>query len=133
MLRFLVSLLGGRPVIGGAWFGRTRSADVETIGSDLATFEVPTQRRSRLVSVALPGQRSDDPWVLTWGAAKAAQLVDTDGGVSHVLGVVERSGSWYAGHTEGDFEGTQPTAWKAPSGTGPWPQHRTRFAEISLP
>ena len=160
--------------------------DFETIGSNLATFEVPTKRMPRLVSVAPLGQRSDDPRVPTWGAAmwdsgghtylfgtssnatkstqgwalhvarvpsdqladtsrwqywdgsgwvtgqpsaaqgEAAQLVDADGGVSHVLGVIERGGSWYAVSKEGDFEGTWLTVWKAPSVTGPWTKHRIR-------
>jgi hypothetical protein len=160
--------------------------DFETIGTGLATFEVPTNRMPRLVSHRAVTARSTDPRVPTWGAAMwdegpwtyvfgtasdegkttagwslhvartptgslasartweywdgsswvagdpaaaqtpAAQLVGADQGVSHVLGVFERDGSWFAVSKEGDFQGDQLAVWKAPSVTGPWTKHRVR-------
>lgn len=156
----------------------------ETVGSGLATFEVPTGRMPRLVSHVPITPQTDDPRVPTWGAAMwdegghtyvfgtasnegkttagwslhvaraprgqlsgmdgwefwdgrrwvsgdpaAAQgddaaLVPAEQGVSHVLGVVRRGGSWYAVSKEGDYHGTHLTVWKAPSVTGPWTRHR---------
>lgn len=49
--------------------------DFETSGSNLATFEVPTNRMPRLVSHEPLGERTTDPRVPTWGAA----MWDADG------------------------------------------------------
>lgn len=55
-----------------------------------------------------------------------ASLVPADGGVSHILSVVERGGSWYAVSKAGDYFGDTLTVWKAPSPTGPFTEHDVR-------
>lgn len=162
------------------------SESFETTGSNLATFEVPTNRMPRLVSHTPLGPRTEDPRVPTWGAAmwdvgpwtyvfgtasnadkstagwalhvartspddlddpdaweywdgstwvagdpsaaqgEAAQLIGPDNGVSHVLGVMEQDGDWYAVSKEGDYHGVWLSVWKAPEVTGPWTKHRVR-------
>lgn len=54
----------------------------------------------------------------------AAALVPAENGVSHVLSVFERGGSWYALSKEGDYLGETLAVWKAPSPTGPFTKHR---------
>ncbi|MGO1165754.1 MAG: DUF4185 domain-containing protein [Janibacter sp.] len=54
---------------------------------------------------------------------ESAQLIPADHGVSHVLSVFERDGSWYALSKEGDYHGDMLAVWKAPSVTGPWTKH----------
>lgn len=54
----------------------------------------------------------------------AAALVPAEQGVSHVLSVFERDGSWYALSKEGDYLGDTLAVWKAPSPTGPFTKHR---------
>lgn len=162
------------------------SESFQTSGSNLATFDVPTDATPRLVSQTPLGPRSTDPRDPTWGAAMwdqgrytyvfgtasnatkstagwslhvartlpanladpaawqywdgsrwatgarsaakqpGAELVTADNGVSHVLGVVEQDGSWYAVSKEGDYHGEWLTVWKAPSVTGPYTKHRVR-------
>lgn len=53
----------------------------KTVGSALATFEVPTNRTPRLASVLPLGPTSNDPRVPTWGAA----MWESDGRI-HVFG-----------------------------------------------
>lgn len=53
----------------------------------------------------------------------AGTLVPADGGVSHILSVFTRGGSWYAVSKEGDFFGDNLAVWKAPAPTGPWTKH----------
>lgn len=55
-----------------------------------------------------------------------ARLISPHNGVSHVLGVLERGGSWYAVSKEGDYHGAWLSIWKAPSPTGPYTKHRIR-------
>ncbi|CAM4102857.1 DUF4185 domain-containing protein [Janibacter anophelis] len=158
----------------------------QTSGSNLAVFEVPTNRMPRLVSHEPIGERSTDPRVPTWGASmwdsgswtyvfgtasnadkstagwalhvarsrpddlgdpdawqywdgsswvtgdrtaaqgEAAELISPHSGVSHVLGVLERDGSWYAVSKEGDYHGAWLSVWKADEVTGPWTKHRIR-------
>lgn len=162
------------------------SESFATTGSNLATFEVPTNRMPRLVSHRPLGPRTADPRVPTWGASmwdvgpwtyvfgtasnadkstagwalhvartspddlddpdawqywdgstwvtgdpsaaqgEAAQLIGPDNGVSHVLGVMEQDGNWYAVSKEGDYHGVWLSVWKAPEVTGPWTKHRVR-------
>ncbi|KRE37445.1 hypothetical protein ASG73_07115 [Janibacter sp. Soil728] len=52
-----------------------------------------------------------------------AELIPAEQGVSHVLSVFERDGSWYAVSKEGDFQGRSLAVWKSPSVTGPWTKH----------
>lgn len=60
---------------------------------------------------------------------ESAQLIPSDHGVSHVLSVFERNGSWYAVSKEGDYHGDALAVWKAPSVTGPWTKHTIRPLE----
>lgn len=60
------------------------------------------------------------------GDRSAAELIPADQGVSHVLSVFERDGSWYAVSKEGDFVGDRLAVWKADSVTGPWTKHEVR-------
>ena len=154
-----------------------------TLGSSLATFEVPTGRMPELVDQGPLSPDFQDPRVPTWGAAlwdhdgttyvfgtasnetkstkgwslhvartdpedlgdqdsweywdgtdwsaeapspsaaEDAQLIPADHGVSHVLSVFERDGSWYALSKEGDFTGDRLAVWKADAVTGPWKKH----------
>lgn len=163
----------------------------QTLGSSLATFEVPTDRTPRYVGQVPLTPDTTDPRVPTWGAAMweydgmlyvfgtasnetkttagwslhvartspdelsdtdaweywdgsrwvpdapgaaqspAAQLIPAEMGVSHVLSVFERDGSWYAVSKEGDFHGTAIAVWKAPEVTGPWTKHTVRPLENS--
>lgn len=52
-----------------------------------------------------------------------AALIPAEQGVSHVLSVFERGGSWYAVSKEGDYQGRSLAVWKASSVTGPWTKH----------
>lgn len=56
-------------------------------------------------------------------ARGTAALIPAEQGVSHVLSVFERGGSWYAVSKEGDYLGRSLAVWKAPSVTGPWTKH----------
>lgn len=165
---------------------RTGLGAYETVGSNLATFEVPTGRMPRLTSHRQLGTSTNDPRVPTWGAAlwesggwvyvygttsnrdkstfgwslrvartrpedladttsweywggsawakgepaaarrPEAALIPADGGVSHVLSVIERDGSWYAVSKVGDYVGDTLAVWKAPSPTGPFVKHEVR-------
>ena len=161
----------------------------ETLGSSLATFEVPTGRMPTLVKHTPLTPDMEDHRVPTWGAAmwddgdktyvfgtasnegkstagwslhvartdpdtlddqatweywdgsdwsaeapsttesSAAELIPADRGVSHVLSVFERNGTWYAVSKEGDFTGSRLAVWKADSVTGPWTKHIVRSLE----
>lgn len=57
------------------------------------------------------------------------ELIPARHGVSHVLSVFERNGSWYAVSKEGDFVGSRLAVWKADSVTGPWEKHIIRPLE----
>ncbi len=54
------------------------------------------------------------------------ELIPADQGVSHVLSVFERDGSWYAVSKEGDVAGSRLAVWKADAVTGPWTKHAVR-------
>ena len=163
----------------------------QTLGSSLATFEVPEDREPRYVGQVRLTPDSTDPRVPTWGAAmwehdgvihvfgtasnatkstagwslhvarttpehlgdpgaweywdgqrwvpgdptaaqaESARLIPAEQGVSHVLSVFERDGSWYAVSKEGDYHGDTLAIWKAPSVTGPWTKHEVRPLENS--
>lgn len=64
--------------------------------------------------------------------SERAQLIPADQGVSHVLSVFERDGSWYALSKEGDFTGNQLAVWKADAVTGPWTKHTLQPLENTL-
>lgn len=53
-------------------------------------------------------------------AARAAVLVPAQGGVSQVLSVFHRDGSWYAVSKRDDYLGKDLVIWKAPAPTGPF-------------
>jgi hypothetical protein len=53
-------------------------------------------------------------------AARAAVLVPAAGGVSQVLSVFQRDGSWYAVSKRDDILGKDLVIWKAPAPTGPF-------------
>ncbi|WP_338748563.1 DUF4185 domain-containing protein [Janibacter alittae] len=157
-----------------------------TLGSSMATFEVPTDRTPRFVGQTPLTPDTTDPRVPAWGAAMwehdgtlyvfgtasnetkttagwslhvartspdeladpdaweywdgnrwipdaagaartdSSPLIPAEMGVSHVLSVFERAGSWYAVSKEGDFHGTSLAVWKAPEVTGPWTKHLVR-------
>ena len=161
----------------------------ETLGSSLATFEVPTGRMPSLVKHTPLAPDPEDHRVPTWGAAMwddggktyvfgtasnedkstsgwslhvartdpetlgdqgdweywdgsqwsstapsssestAAELIPAEQGVSHVLSVFEREGTWYAVSKEGDFTGGRLAVWKADSVTGSWKKHIVRPLE----
>jgi len=56
-------------------------------------------------------------------ASEASHLIPADKGVSHVLSVFERDGSWYALSKEGDYTGDRLAVWKADAVTGRWEKH----------
>lgn len=65
-------------------------------------------------------------WVADQPSASASEtshLIPADKGVSHVLSVFERDGSWYALSKEGDFTGDRLAVWEADTVTGPWEKH----------
>lgn len=163
----------------------------QTLGSSLATFEIPTDRTPRYIGQVPLTPDTSDPTVPTWGAAMwehegtlyvfgtasnatkstagwslhvartdpdelsdtdtweywggsgwvphgdgttapaTAELIPAERGVSHVLSVFERGGSWYAVSKEGDFHGDALAVWKAPEVTGPWTKHVVRPLENS--
>lgn len=158
----------------------------ETLGSSLATFEVPHGRMPTLVKHTPLVPDPEDHRVPTWGAAmwddgdktyvfgtasnedkstsgwslhvartdhdslgdtdaweywdgsrwsatapstsdaRSGALIPADRGVSHVLSVFERHGTWYAVSKEGDFTGDRLAVWKADSVTGEWNKHIVR-------
>jgi hypothetical protein len=51
---------------------------------------------------------------------RAAVLIPAVGGVSQVLSVFQRDGSWYAVSKRDDFLGQDLVVWKAPAPTGPF-------------
>lgn len=53
-------------------------------------------------------------------AAKAAELIGAQGGVSQTLSVFERDGRWYAVSKRDEFLGTDLVVWSAPGPTGPF-------------
>lgn len=53
-------------------------------------------------------------------AAGLATLIPSERGVSRVLSVFERGGSWYAVSKRNDFIGTDLVIWKAPAPEGPY-------------
>lgn len=53
-------------------------------------------------------------------AAKAAELIPAEGGVSQTLSVFERDGRWYAVSKRDEFLGTDLVIWSAPRPTGPF-------------
>jgi hypothetical protein len=53
-------------------------------------------------------------------AERAAVLIPAAGGVSQVLSVFERGGTWYAVSKRDDFLGHDLVIWKAPAPTGPF-------------
>lgn len=59
-------------------------------------------------------------WAADGEDGGTAELIPAEQGVSHVLSVFERNGSWYAVSKEGDYHGDTLAVWKAPSVTGPW-------------
>ena len=116
----------------GSWtyvFGTASNADKTTDGWALHVARVPS---SHLADPSrwqywdgsgwVSGRPDDQP-------AQAGRLIGPDDGVSHVLGVVEDDGSWYAISKEGDFTGDSLTVWKSPTVTGPWTAHPVRDLE----
>jgi len=57
-----------------------------------------------------------------WGhhPDRIGTLIPAKGGVSQVLSVFQKNGSWYAVSKRGDLLGTDLVVWKAPSPTGPF-------------
>ncbi|MGO4257886.1 DUF4185 domain-containing protein [Marmoricola sp. RAF53] len=53
-------------------------------------------------------------------AAKAAELIAADHGVSQTLSVFERDGRWYAVSKRDEVFGSDLVVWTAPSPRGPW-------------
>jgi hypothetical protein len=53
-------------------------------------------------------------------AAKAAELIPAEGGVSQTLSVFQRDGRWYAVSKRDEFLGTDLVIWSAPGPTGPF-------------
>lgn len=62
-------------------------------------------------------------------ADRAAALIPAVGGVSQVLSVFQRDGSWYAVSKRDDYLGHDLVIWKAPTATGPFVASRP-LAEI---
>lgn len=113
----------------GPWtyvFGTSSNADKSTAGWAL---HVARTRPEELGSLDEWEYWDGSSWVEgDPGAAQseAAQLIGSSSGVSHVLSVIERDGSWYAISKEGDYHGVWLSVWKAPSITGPYTKHRVR-------
>lgn len=96
-------------------YGTSRPADRSTFGHALSVARAP------LTEVA-----DQDTWRYWDGqrwqprADRAAALIPAVGGVSQVLSVFRRAGSWYAVSKRDDLLGTDLVIWKAPAPTGPF-------------
>jgi len=113
----------------GSWtyvFGTASNADKSTAGWAL---HVARSRPDDLSDPEAWQYWDGSSWVAgdpTAAQSEAAELIGPHSGVSHVLGVLERDGSWYAVSKEGDYHGAWLSVWKADEVTGPWTKHRIR-------
>lgn len=96
-------------------YGTSRPADGSTWGSALSVA------RSRITQVA-----DQETWRYWDGRrwqsrrGRAVALIPAAGGVSTVLSVFRRAGSWYAVSKRDEVFGTDLVIWKAPAPTGPF-------------
>jgi hypothetical protein len=114
----------GRPMWGAAI--ETTAEDVYVYGTSrpdgVATFGLSLQvARAPIDAVA------DQTTWRYWDGSRwqrdpthAAALIPAVGGVSQVLSVFERDGSWYAVSKRDDFLGKDLVIWEAPEPTGPF-------------
>ena len=96
-------------------YGTARPADDSTFGHSLEVARAPIDDVANQADWRYwDGRRwQRDP-------ARAATLVPAVGGVSQVLSVFRRGGSWYAVSKRDDVLGQDLVIWKAPAPTGPF-------------
>lgn len=108
-------------------------AAVETNGDDLYLYGTSRPRDNstfgwslRVARVRILDLLDHRKWRYWDGAhwqrrpGRAAALIPAIGGVSEVLSVFQRNGSWYAVSKRDEFLGTDLVIWKAPAPTGPF-------------
>jgi hypothetical protein len=108
-------------------------AAVATVGNELYIYGTSNPGGHKAFGYALHVARTRIDHVLdsrTWRfwdghrwqrkASRAAAVIPAVGGVSQVLSVFERDGSWYAVSKRDEFLGRDLVIWKAPSPTGPF-------------
>lgn len=96
-------------------YGTARPGDGSTFGRSLQVARAPISDVANQAAWRYwDGHRwQRDP-------AKAVVLIPAVGGVSEVLSVFRRNGSWYAVSKRDDYLGEDLVIWKAPSPTGPF-------------
>ena len=96
-------------------YGTARPADDSAYGHSLHVARAPVTDVANQA-----GWRYWDGHRWQRDPSRAAELIPAIGGVSQVLSVFHRHGSWYAVSKRDDFLGKDLVIWKAPAPTGPF-------------